>query len=143
MRRCLFFALAFWLVSGSGSLFAVDQPLERAAYDTLTNQVIRPFFLALKEGDIETIKRLISKKMYEERKTLLEDNPEYGAFLRRCYKGAEIVPGKAVQSGRGVRFEVSLEYPEGRRDVVPLRIEMEAGPAGNGGTGMGWKVTEW
>jgi hypothetical protein len=143
MRRCLFFALAFWFVSGTGSLFASGQPLESATYDTISNQVVRPFFRALKEGDVGTIKRLISKKMYEERKTLLEENPEYGAFLRRFYKDAQIVPGRAVLSGRAIRFEVNLQYPGGRGDVVPLRLEMDAGPAGNGGTGMGWKVTEW
>jgi len=28
-------------------------------------------------------------------------------------------------------------------DAIGETIIMEAGPAGNGGTGMGWKVSEW
>lgn len=138
MKR--FILLLLFLLLTTGISWGEEQVLDTATYNLISNRLIQPFLTALKAGDVNSIKGFISKQMYEDRKTLLEENPEYGAFLRKVYDGVKFYPGKAVMTDKGIQFEVNMEYPGGGREVRLFQLKEDAGPFND--PGIGWKVDE-
>ena len=52
------------------------------------SEVVIRYFQALKEGNTDLIKSLISGKLHKKKKDLLESNSNYSLFLKRLYQGA-------------------------------------------------------
>lgn len=53
------------------------------------HQTIERFLQALKQGDIETIGRLIDGDYYRQNKQQIDNNPTYSDFLQRYYQNSE------------------------------------------------------
>lgn len=107
---------------------------------TLGAQALRPadavvqFFEASRNGDTETIKRLIAGSFYDQRKVLLEQNKQYGEFLRTRYQGTEIWTGNVRMKGDGTVgvVDVRILFPGG--DVDTEKFLLKKGDDG------AWKI---
>ena len=66
-----------------GLSFARGPERSQKSIEEIVNNVVRPFFVALKNGDIVTLKRLMTKDLYEDRKVLFEQNKEYPKFFKK------------------------------------------------------------
>lgn len=87
-------------------------------YEFDSRSTVFAYIQALKKGDIETIKSLITEDLYEKRKVLLEQNGSYADFLRKQYQGGTFTIKQAnVQEGRGV-FEIEAIFPDGHTRLV-------------------------
>ena len=70
---------------------ALNDPI----YLEIESNVLKPFFEALKNGDVSSLLELISGEMYRNNKVLLEQNEQYPEFLRKYYSGAKFIVEKA------------------------------------------------
>lgn len=94
-------------------LQAQEVPVINGPYKALMDEIVFPFFEALKNGDVSSIKRYVAGDMYERKKVLLEQNQEYPEFLRNYYQGVEFYVQKASESGRYLIVDIEIEYPSG------------------------------
>lgn len=53
------------------------------------HQTVERFLQALKQGDIETIGKLIDGDYYRKNKKQIDNNPTYSDFLKRYYQNSE------------------------------------------------------
>ena len=76
---------------------------------------VQQFFTASKNGDIETMRNLITGLFLNRRKTLIEKNPGYSDFLRKQLKGVEIeIISTAIEdNGSSASVTVRRVYPDG------------------------------
>ena len=66
---------------------------------------VQQFFTAYKNGEIQTIKGMITGPFYNRRKTLIEKNPGYPDFLRKKLKGVEMaIISTAIENNGGFAF---------------------------------------
>ena len=106
---------------------AQEIPLSNSFYLEIQDSVIYPFFNALKDGDINAIKRYISSDMYSEYYRLLEQNRDYPEFLRNYYKGAKFRTKRAKRIDGYVVVDIVIEFPNGSRIQNKLRLSEEKG----------------
>ena len=105
---------SFLIITISCSLlYAEKLPMSDDLYDDLLNELVLPFFRALKAGDVDSIKRYISADMYESKQTLLEQNTEYPEFLRNYYQGVEFYVENIAEKGAYIIVYITIEYPNG------------------------------
>ena len=71
--------------------------------------VVKTYFQAMQNGDVETMKAHMGGKLYEKRKILLEQNRNYPTFLRNHYDGGQIKVGEVND---GV-VTVEVQFPDG------------------------------
>lgn len=84
--------------------------------------VILPYFEALKNGDVNKLKRYLSAAMVNEYKTLLEQNKEYPQFLRDYYENATFSVVRASEIDGQIEFDVLVEFPNGSQSISTLRV---------------------
>jgi hypothetical protein len=108
----------------------------------IQEQVLMPFFNALKNGNIEIIKKHLSPELYSKYRVLLEENMEYAEFLRDYYKDIhlEIVNAKAASRGEGIVFAVSFE--RGNRLVGTYNLILSK-PKNANNRGEAWIIAEF
>jgi hypothetical protein len=111
-RRQLFISMLL-IISFYGFLHAQEGSPDDGPYADIINEIVFPFFTALKNGDVSSIKQYIAGDMYESRRILLEQNTEYPEFLRKYYQGVEFYVDNAQGSGDYVLIQISIEYPNG------------------------------
>ena len=125
----------FYSQSGAQEILAGD-----ALYSATVNETVMPFCLALKAGDVNSIKQYLSKDMYQKNRTLLEQNKEYPEFLRTYYQGARFQVVKAEETENNILVNVEIEYPNGRRNFGKLRLEKDNQDVYGSGS---WKIMEF
>lgn len=128
MRRHLLWLVVFSLFIGANSINAAE-PVN------LGDTVIQ-YFEASKNGDSETIKKLIGGSFYNQRKVLLEENKDYPDFLRNYYRGAEFQLGDTIMKKGGTVgvVNIRIQFPNGNVDQAKLLLMKDAS-----GT---WKVVD-
>ena len=79
------------------------------------SDTVQQFFMASKNGDIETMRNLITGPFLNRRKGLIEKNPGYSDFLRKQLEGVEIaIISTAIEnSGSSAFVTVRRVYPDG------------------------------
>ena len=89
MNKCGLYICIFCLFIGCCSVSALGMTEAVASLSNQDQDSIRDlcsdYSLALKDGNTEGIKQLISGTMYKRSKSLLEGNEQYGEFLRSHY----------------------------------------------------------
>ena len=93
-----------------GFSYAKESQLSQESLKNITNEIVRPYFVALKSGDIETLKRFMAKEMYDEQRVLLEQNKEYPNFLKRIYRDANFTIGSMEETGNGIVVNTVIKY---------------------------------
>jgi hypothetical protein len=91
----------------------------------IQNAVILPFCMALKNGAVGEFRKYLSNNLYNEYKSLLEENTEYPEFLRSYYKGANIHVLKAFERDGEIEFNVLIEFSGGTQSISALRVSEE------------------
>ena len=106
---------------------SIAQPVDMADSVGLEIQdaVVLPFFEALKNGDVNEIKQYLSTRMYNEYKTLLEQNKEYPEFLRNYYRDATFSIASASKIDGEIEVDVIIEFPNNSQSVSKLIVSEE------------------
>ena len=115
MKKIIVLLLIMFFLPSSLNLF---NSFAGEPTDTIT-----AYFEALKSGDVEGIKQNIAGDFYEKNKVLLENNPDYPAFLRNFYRDADLEIGKSAKSGNTVLIEMRTHFPDGNTGVNKLRLK--------------------
>ncbi len=113
MKKSKLFFSILWMILFCGFSQAQEAPVVDDEYEQVINETVMPFFEALKNGDVISIKQHIAGDMYERSKVLLEQNTEYPQFLRNYYQGVEFYVDDAYRSGNSVLVHIAIEYPNG------------------------------
>ena len=98
--------------------------------------------MALKSGDVLTIKQLISGNMYENNAVLLEKNKNYPQFLRDLYQGATFRTSEAVVVAGDVIAHVEIAFPNGNRSFAKLRLSKMKNISQNDHESETWKIVD-
>ena len=120
-----FFLLAIVFLGNSGH--AQERAFTELHVVKIEEQVLMPFFQALKTGDVEVIKKHMSRDLYARNRVLLDENLEYPEFLRNYYKDItfRIVNAEEDFSGEGIVFYVSFDYEDGNSSIHELLLSRE------------------
>ena len=121
--RSKFAIFAISIIAVFSSLLHAEETTDNHDLESILNASVYPFFVALKEGDVSSIKQLIAGEMYESKKVLLEKNEEYPEFLKNYYQGIEFYVENATQSGNYIIVDFLIEFPGGNRNFARLYLE--------------------
>jgi hypothetical protein len=105
-----------------GLSFARGPERPQKSIEEIVNNVVRPFFVTLKNGDIVTLKRLMTKDLYEDRKVLFEQNKAYPSFLRKLYRDADFIIVSANKKGNDILVNAVTKYSDGRQNKLALYL---------------------
>jgi hypothetical protein len=122
--QALCLAVVFMILSMNAVNAEASEPGEVAA----------AYFQALKNGDTETVKNLITGKLYDKRIDLLEKNAGYSAFLKKFYQGVNVWVVNTVKEPEEAYVDVEIEPPDGSQNPITLKLEKDG--AGN------WKISD-
>ncbi len=131
MRKNILFLLIislFICFSSNSLLKAASKEVREAGSNTVI-----PFFYALMSGDVDGMKKYISKEYYDKNRALLDENTEYPGFLMEYYQGATFQISHINMVDGNIIVEVEILFPnETRGDyVVYLKQEEDV-----------WKIQE-
>lgn len=132
MRKFLFLLPLLLFVSGHELLYAQEIYIDDPLYSDMKNKTFLPLFKALKDGNVQVIKRYISGDMYRQNRVLLEENKDYPRFLRKFYKGANFSVERVIMADGDIIADVVIKFPQGSKSLTKLRL----GKA----NGQQWKV---
>ena len=121
--------------------FAQKPDLSTKSIEEIVNNIVRPYFAALKNGDTKSLKELMAKDMYEERKVLFEQNKEYPDFLRKLYHDVNFIIVSANEEGNDILVNVVMKYTDGRRNQIKLYLTNEDSGTGKQTCCGGWKIS--
>jgi len=142
LKSNIFFS--FLIIALSCSLLhAGELPVSDDSYDDLISEIVLPFLGALKDGDVDSIKRYIAGDMYESKKVLLEQNKEYPEFLRNYYQGVEFFVEKASESGDYIIVDIEIEYPNGDYSSARLYLQQNNDITQNTSETEVWKIVDF
>lgn len=97
-----------------------------AAFASTPNDTVSLYFQALKNGDVRTIKDLITGNLYEKRKVLLEQNENYSEFLKKLYQYTEFQINETTIKDSNAKINVEVNSPDGKRPfILFLKIDDE------------------
>ena len=116
-KTILYILLAVFLVSFSSIAANALEP----------NDTVLSYFQALKNGDIETIKDLITGEMYKKRKVLLEQNENYSEFLIKAYQEAEFQIIDTTIKDNDAVITVEVNFPDRQNEFVLFLIKDDLG----------------
>ena len=87
-------------------------------------------FDALRDGDVQAIKRYLSPVEYARYKVLFEQNKDYPRFLQDYYQGASFRVGQ-IDSVRSAKDEVIgelvIDFPNGETTITRMRLNRVKG----------------
>jgi hypothetical protein len=131
------------IIAVFSSLLHADETTDNQDLQSVLNTSVYPFFKALKEGDVSSIKQLIAGQMYESKRVLLEKNKDYPEFLRNYYQGIEFYVENTTRSGNYIIVDFLIEFPDGNQNLARLYLE-QSKIDGSGSHGVGiWRIIEF
>ena len=84
------------------------------AQDNVANEVIKPFFNALKSGDTTKILQYIDGPIYERTKVLLSQNNNYTDFLINNYEKADFfITNTSPTDHEELVADILIVFPDG------------------------------
>lgn len=107
---------------GSGTSIAEELMKTDSLFTELETEILSPFFNALKNGDVDVIKRYISEDMYQQNRRLLDQNKKYPEFLRKYYQDASIHTKSIIVESDTITIDVELKLPSGKSLAEELHL---------------------
>ncbi len=98
--------------------------------------IVTQYFAAMQNGEVELIKSYLGGRLLNKRIALLENNKQYGSFLRNLYEDAEFIvsdTAKDVYNNETI-VDFRIVYPNGTFNSGSLLIK-------RGSTGQ-WKIVD-
>lgn len=84
---------------------------------------LNPFFQALKAGNMEVIKQYVTGDLYYQKRVLLEENKEYGNFLKKIYRDARFDVLNINQDSSGdILAEISVVMANGTKRQLNIYL---------------------
>jgi hypothetical protein len=93
--------------------------------DEIWNEVVLPYFKALKKGNVNQVKQYLSENLYNQNRRLFVENSEYPDFLRSYYGDSKLSVIKTVETMGHVEFEVLVEFPDGSQSTSTLTVKKD------------------
>lgn len=88
--------------------------------------VVRQYFSALKEGDIPSLRAVMSDSYYTKRKTLLERNAGYADFLVENYRDVEVtVLDVNIADDKAYVTVEKAHAVNGREEIVLILVKTD------------------
>jgi hypothetical protein len=134
--------LSFLLIACSWG-HAYPQDINGYSFGDNRNELpIVPFFRALMEGDLVSLKQYMPEDTYNDYKLLFEQNRGYSNFLKEYYRGAQFhIEQTQIAAGNDVVLDVIIEFPNGARSSVKFVFYQEDTPSySNIASQSPWKV---
>jgi hypothetical protein len=89
-------------------------------------EIVSQYFRALKHGNTEIVKSLITDKLYEKRIVLLEKNSNYSKFLIRYYQGATVRVVNVINITEKSYVDVEIEFQDGSNSPITLILTKDS-----------------
>jgi hypothetical protein len=107
----------------------------------IADETLLPYFEALKNGDVDSIKQYLAGKMLQRYRVLLEQNKTYPDYLRNYYNGTEFSIVEVQLVDNDILASVIIAFPgkESVRSGYYLRKYNNIG-SGVGVTNGTWKI---
>jgi hypothetical protein len=107
----------------------------------IADETLLPYFEALKNGDVDSIKQYLAGKMLQRYRVLLEQNKTYPDYLRNYYNGTEFSIVEVQLVDNDILASVIIAFPgkESVRSGYYLRKYNDTG-SGTGVTNGTWKI---
>jgi len=140
-RKFVIFSIS--IIAMLSGLLHAQEASDNHDLESILNASVYPFFMALKEGDVSSIKQLIAGEMYESKKVLLEKNKEYPEFLKNYYQGIEFYVENATQSGNYIIVDFLIEFPGGNRNFARLYLEQTKIDTSESHEGGIWRIIDF
>lgn len=93
----------------------------------MIESALQDFFTMLQSGNVTDSLSVVGGDLFEETKELLQNNADYGEFLRNYYAGAEFQVGNITHVSDGAVAEVSIIFSNGDRDEFELSLAKALG----------------
>ncbi len=127
---------------------AVSEELDLAPglLEEIETGALRPYFNALKSGNVEKIGRYITGKKREQAQLSKHEDKEFQDLLRRYYKGAIFTVERAINLEDQIIVDVLIEFPgRGRKRVQFFLQDQNQQPEGGGAQitgGRHWMIND-
>lgn len=141
--KLLLYIMMLALAIPHGVVMAGERALSQAQLDEIESRTLRPYFNALKNGNVKLLKRYFSEEMYAEYRVLLEENRGYPETLRKHYKDAVFSVEQGVTSDSGIIVDFSIEHPGRGKQVVQYYLQeqnSESDYTAQVADGAQWKI---
>lgn len=109
--------------------------------DEIENKALRPFFNALRSGNVEAIKRYLGGKKYEESRFLSNEDKGYADMLKEHYKDAAFSVERAISVDDQIVVDVVIEFPGRGRKITQFYLQDQIGNHENAKVGA--KASDW
>ncbi len=96
-------------------------------------KTVRSFLQVLMSGDIDGMKKYISKEYYDKNRVLLDENTEYHSFLAGYYQGAKKRIRSINMVDDVIEVEVKMRFLNETRGDFVIYLKRE---------GVAWKIQE-
>ena len=124
MRRSIVLLATFAVMVFAGSALQAQEAVQATPTESLeVSQVFLPFIDALKTGNVQVLKSLLSEEMYREYRVLLEENKEYPRFLEGYYQGAEIKLEQIFREGNDLHGQMRVTFPGGEMSILKISVK--------------------
>lgn len=120
-----FLLLMICVAVGCLTFSSVVMSQDSGVADKIQEEIILPYFKALKNGNVNQVKQYLTENLYNQNRRLLEQNSEYPDFLRSYYEDSELSVIKTVETMGLVEFEVLVEFPDGSQNTSTLTVERD------------------
>ena len=87
------------------------------------HEVVTEYFVALKNGNTEAAKNLLSENFYQKRKGLLKNNRYYSEFLKKFYEASRFHIVNTVQKNARAYVDVEQTLKDGSKNTVALTLQ--------------------
>ena len=115
----VFLILSVSISMGEGGFDGIDSKRLDISY---IDQAFRPFFTALKNGNLDIIRNHIDGEIYENKKVLLEKNKYYGQFLRKFYRDVEFKVVNVIKEDDGIIVMVKMHRIDGEESTISVKL---------------------
>lgn len=111
--------------------------------DEIESNTLRPFFNALKSGNVRQIERYISGIKLQEAQLPKNEDPEYQELLREHYRDAVFTVERAVSSDDQIVVDVRVEFPGRGEKLTQFYLQHQAQDMGMPGQAAATSVKRW
>ncbi len=124
-----------------------ERSLNPALHEEIESRTLRPFFNALKNGNVEVAKRYMTGTMYEEFRVALDVDAGYPDFLREHYKDAVFSVEGGIITDEQVIIDVGIKFPVIGKQVTQFYLQKQDSGQENSNSEqaageMHWRISE-
>jgi len=141
--RKKFIIFSISMIAIFSSFLHAQEDADNHDLERILDASVYPFFKALKEGDVSSIKQLIAGEMYDSKRLLLEKNKDYPEFLKNYYQGIEFYVENTTQNGNYIIVDFLIEFPGGNQNLARLYLEQTKIDAGGSNEVGIWRIIDF